>query len=329
MKSDMAPARPTLRDVGALLRQADVHARQAMAVAALIRQHLLPDHVHALREDDLSLTGGFVESLAARLAEALTGDAGFADALARNAVLAHAPTARLLLARAIEVRLNRQSGVIGLLTPELPPRIESQVADAQDELSEAAMATIIAQSRFLSRAQSFAIDIDELPPETLHGLVRLCVAWLQDVVDADPLALKSAADSLLQAFDERRTRPHRLMRFCHLFELPRSSGDWALAENGPSLTMAMLERAAGLTAETLFDMVRDPGLARLGVVLRACEIDGDVAARLLEGFAALASLRPDDLPLAADLRTIRVEDAARLVTGWRNMDSLVPQGAAW
>lgn len=329
MKSDMAPARPTLRDVGALLRQADVHARQAMAVAALVRQHLLPDHVQSLREDDLSLTGGFVESLALRLAEALTGDTSLAGSLARNAVLAHAPTARLLLARAIEVRLNRQSGLIGLPTPELPPRIESQVADAQDELSEAAMAVIIAQSRFLSRAHSFAIDIDELPPETLHGLVRLCVAWLQDQIDSDPLALETASDTLLQAFDERRTRPHRLMRFCHLFELPGSSGDWTLAENGPSLTIAMLERRAGLSTEALFDMVRDPGLARLGVVLRACEVDGDVAARLLEGFAALASLRPDDLPPASDLRSIAVEDAVRLVAGWRNIDPFVSQGAAW
>ncbi|WP_146215334.1 hypothetical protein [Blastomonas natatoria] len=325
----MAPSRPTFRDVGALLRQADAHARQAMAVGALVRQHLLPDQAQPLREDDLSLTGGFVESLASRLTEALTGDAGLASQLARNAVLAHAPTTRLLLARAIEVRLNRQSGLIGLPTPELPPRIESQVADAQDELSEAAMAVIIAQSRFLSRAQSFAIDIDELPPETLHGLVRLCVAWLQDQVGADPLLLNTAADALLQAFDERRTRPHRLMRFCHLFELPRTSADWALADTGPSLTMAMLERAAGLSADTLFDMVRDPGLARLAVVLRACGVDGDVTARLLEGVAALASLRPDDLPLAADLRSITVENATRLVAGWRNMDPLVPQGAGW
>jgi hypothetical protein len=329
MKSDMAPARPTLRDVGALLRQADAQARLAMAVPTLVRQHLLPDHAQSLREDDLSLTGGFVESLAARLAEALVGSAECAPDLARHVILGHVPTTRLLLARAIEVRLCRQSQMIGLPTPELPPRVESQVADAQDELAEAAMALIIAQSRFLARAHHFAIDLDELPPETLHALVRLALVWLQDQPENDPVALNRAGDALLAGFDERRGRPHRLMRFCHLFELPRSGDAWALPENGPTLIMAMLERASGLPADLLFDMLRDPDLARFAIVLRACQIDGDIAARLLQGMASLASLRPEDLPPAADLRAIGADDAARLLAGWRNLAPLHQPGPGW
>ena len=329
MSTDMAPARPTLRDVGALLRQADVQARQAMAVPTMVRQQLLPEQAQALREDDLSLTGGFVESLVVQLAKALTGSAELGPDIARHAVLAHAPTTRLLFARAIEARLCRQSSLLGHGTPELPPRVEAQVGDAQDELAEAAMALIIAQSRFLSRAQAFAIDTDELPPETLHGLVRSCLAYLQERPDSDPLELNRAAAAFLQGFDERRGRPHRLMRFCHLFELPRSAEAWSLAENGASLTVAMLERTSGLPADLLFDMLRDADLARLAVVLRACGLETDVAAGLLQGLAALASLRADALPPAADLRALVPEDAARLVAGWRNLDPLAHPGALW
>lgn len=331
MKTDMAPARPALRDGGALLRQAEAQARQAMAVPELVRRHLLPESAHALREDDLSLTGGFVQSIATRLAEAFATAHRSLEAgdLARHVVLRHAPVTRLLHARAIEARLSRHCALIGLNVPELPPRIEAQVADAQDELAEAAMALIIAQSRFLSRAQAFAIDLDELPPEVLHSLVRAALAWLQDLPESDPLALGKASDTLLQGFDERRGRPHRLMRFCHLFALPRAGDDWSLADNGPSLIIAMLERASKLLPDLLFDMLRDPDLARLAVVLRSCAVEPDMAARLLQGFAMLASLRLDDMPTSADLRALSPDDAARLVALWRNLapDSLA--GPAW
>ncbi|WP_152414595.1 hypothetical protein [Blastomonas sp. AAP53] len=316
-----------LRDAGALLRHADAQARQALAVPALVRQRLSPDSAQTLREDDLSLAGGFVDSIARRLAEAL--GAADAAAIARHAVLACPPATRLLYARAIEARLCHQSGLIGLPTAELPPRVEALVGDAQDELAESAMALIIAQSRFVSRAQGFAIDIDELPPEILHALVRLAVAWLQDNDASDPMALRNAADVLLAQFDERRGRPHRLMRFCHLFELPRAGDDWALADNGPSLAIAMLERSSGVAGDLLLDMLRDPDLTRLAVVLRACAIEVNVAARLLQDFAVLASLRVDDLPSAAALRAIASDDAMRIVAGWRNMDPVQTAGPAW
>ncbi len=331
MKTDMAPARPALRDGGALLRQAEMQARQAMAVPALVRQHLLPESAQALREDDLSLMGGFIDSIAARLSEALAvdGDPVEPGDLVRHVVLAHAPTARLVHARAVEARLCRHSGLVGLHVPELPSRIESQVSDAQDELAEAAMALIIAQSRFLSRAQAFALDLDEFPPEILHGLVRLALAWLQGQPGADPLALAGASDALLQGFDERCGRPHRLMRFCHLFALPRAGDDWSLADNGPSLVMAMVERASDLPSDLLFDMLRDPDMARLAVVLRACGLEPDTAARLLQGLAMIASLRVEDVPAAADLRALPSDDAARLLALWRNLapDSL--PGTGW
>ena len=331
MKTDMAPARPALRDGGVLLRQAEAQARQAVAVPALVRQHLLPDSAQALREDDLSLIGGFVDSIAARLAQgfAAGGDSVEAADLATHAVLAHSPTTRLLHARAIEARLCRHTGLVGLHVPELPPRVEAHVGDAQDELAEAAMALIIAQSRFLSRAQAFAIDLDEFPPETLHGLVRLALARLQEQPGNDPLALASAGDALLQGFDERRGRPHRLMRFCHLFALPRAGDDWSLSDNGPSLLMAMLERESDLSADLLFDMLRDPDLARLAVVLRACGVEPDIAARLLQGFAMLASLRAEDVPSAADLRALPVEDAARSLALWRNLAPDIFPGTGW
>ena len=327
MNTDMAPARPSARDVGALLRHADAQARQAMTVPALVRHRLLPDAAQSLREDDLSVAGGFVDAIAIRLADAL----GAADpgALAQHALLACPPAIRLLFARTIEARLCRQSGLIGLAMPEVPPRVEAQVGDAQDELAEAAMALIIAQSRFISRAQGFAIDLDELPPEVLHAVVRMAVVWLQDHDGGDPRALREAADSLLAGFDERRGRPHRLMRFCHLFELPRAGDDWALEENGPSLVMAMLERASGLAGDLLFDMLRDADLARLAVVLRACAIEPEAAARLLQGLAVLASLRADDLPSLAAVRAIPVEDAQRLVAGWRNLAPVQTAGSTW
>jgi len=329
MKTDMAPARPALRDSGALLRQAEAQARQAMAVPALVRQQLIPESAQALREDDLSLTGGFAQSISDRLSHALVGTEAYADDLARHVVLAHAPTTRLLHARAIEARLCGQCARIGLAVPELPPRVETQVGDAQDELAEAAMALIIAQSQFLSRARNFAIDLDEFPPEILHGLVRHALVWLQDNPGSDPVALGKAADALLLGFDERKGRPHRLMRFCHLFTLPRAGDDWALEDNGPSLLMAMLARSSGLPVDLLFDMLRDSDLARMAVILRACHVDADIAARLLQSLAMLALLRPEDLPTAADLRALPSDDAARVLAGWRNLAPDIVPGLAW
>lgn len=331
MNTDMAPARPALRDVGALLRHADEQARLAAAVPVLVRQRLAPDGAAPLREDDLSLTGGFVESIARQMIAAicLQGESALSAAVAHHVVLADSAATRLLFARAIEARLCRSAPLIGLAMAELPPRVEAQVADAQDELAEAAMALIIAQSRFIGNAQGFTIDISELPPETVSGLVQRMLGWLQDQPGADPLALRTAADALLAGFDERRGRPHRLMRFCHLFALPRAADDWSLGQNGPSLVLAMLAKASCMPTEHIVDMVRDPDLARLAVLLRGCGVPLNTATALLEGIALLASLTIDSLPPASSLAAIAQDDAARTVAGWRNLLPVSAPGPVW
>ena len=331
MKTDMAPARPALRDVGALLRHADEQARLAGALPILVRQRLAPDNTTSLREDDLSLAGGFVESIARHLIEALGPLPESPDPamVAQHVVLADSGATRLLHARAIEARLCRNAPLVGLAMAELPPRVEAQVADAQDEMAEAAMALIVAQSRFIGNAQGFSIDLGELPPETVAGLVQRMLAWLQVEFQADPVALRGSADRMLAGFDERRGRPHRLMRFCHLFALPRAADDWSLADNGPSLVFAMLARASSLPVEHVIDMVRDSDLARLSVVLRGCDIVPDTAARLLEGMAMLASLRLENIPSVAALGAIAHDDAARMIAGWRNTLPITSPGPAW
>ncbi len=331
MKTDMAPARPALRDVGALLRHADEQARLAAAMPVLVRQRLAPDGNSVLREDDLSLTGGFVDSVARHLIAALCPQDGFVDpaAIAQHVVLADSAATRLLYARAIEARLCRNAPLVGLAMAELPPRVEDQVADAQAELAEAAMALIIAQSRFVGNAQGFTIELAELPPETLSALVQRMLAWLQDQPGSDPQALRAAADALLAAFDERRGRPHRLMRFCHLFALPRAGDDWSLAQNGPSLVFAMLAKASHLPAEYIMDMARDSDLARLAVVVRSCGVAADTATLLLEGLALLASLGVENLPPASALAAISQDDATRIVAGWRNLLPFDAPGSVW
>lgn len=321
MKNDMAPARPAQRDVGALLRHADEHARAAAAVPALIRQKLSPIGAQALREDDVSLTGGFVEAIARHLHSALCPAELQVDtaSIAQAVILPDAGVMSVIFARAVEARLCANASLAGLAMAELPPRIEAPVGDAQDELAQAAMALIIAQSRFIGNAQGFTLDLSELPPEQVCALVRRMLGWLQDNHAADPRELRSLADTLLNAFDERAGRPHRLMRFCHLFELPRAGDDWSLADNGPSLALAMLARASGLPPEALIDMVRDPDLARLAVVLRACDIMPDTAAKLLAGYALLASHRLDDVATAATLSALSADDCVRLLTSWRNL----------
>lgn len=331
MNTDMAPARPALRDLGAMLRHADEQARLAASVPMLVRQRLVPDGAASLREDDLSVAAAFADSIARQLIEALLPSPGNVDPalVVRDIVLAESAVTRLLYARAIEARLCRNAPMVGLAMAELPPRVEAQVGDTQDELAEAAMALIVAQSRFIGNAQGFALDLSELSPEALSTLVQRMLGWMQDHVQADPVALRSSADSLLAEFDERRGRPHRLMRFCHLFALPRAGDEWALSQNGPSLTFAMLARASGLPAECVIDMVRDAGLARLSVLLRGCAIAPDIAARLIEGMAMLASLRLEDLPSATALGAIGHDDAARMIASWRNQLPLTPPGSSW
>ncbi|MDM7954836.1 hypothetical protein [Blastomonas sp.] len=331
MNTDMAPARPAQRDVGALLRHADEQARAADGVPMLVRQRLVPDIAASLREDDLSVAGGFADSVARQLVEALCppGESVEIAPIVRDIVLADSTVTRLLHARAIEARLCRNAPMVGLAMAELPPRVEAHVGDAQDELAEAAMALIVAQSRFIGNAQSFAIDLSELPPEALSALVRRMLGWMQDHLQASPLALRQKAEALLGQFDERRGRPHRLMRFCHLFALPRAGDTWALSENGPSLIFAMLARASGLPADYIIDMARDADLARLSVLLRGYDVAPDVAARLIEGIAMLASLRLEGLPSAATLAAIVQDDAARMIASWRNQLPLTPLGSVW
>lgn len=331
MNTDIAPARPAPRDVGALLRHADEQARLADGVPMLVRQRLVPDQAAHLREDDLSVAGGFADSVARQLIEAVCPTIDEVDMalVVRDIVLADSSVTRLLYARAIEARLCRNTPMIGLAMAELPPRVEAQVADAQDELAEAAMALIVAQSRFIGNAQSFALDLSELPPETLSALVHRMLGWVQDHLEADPLALRRSADALLAGFDERRGRPHRLMRFCHLFSLPRVGDDWSLSQNGPSLTFAMLARASGLPADYIIDMVRDSDLARLTVLTRGCAIAPDSAAGLIEAMAMLASLRLEGLPSRAALSAIGQDDAARMIAAWRNQLPLAPLGSFW
>lgn len=331
MNTDMAPARPASRDVGALLRHADAQARLAGSVPMLVRQHLIPDGAAHLREDDLSMAGGFADSVARQLVEALCDQTESVDpaCVVSDIVLADSAVIRLLHARAIEARLCRNAPMIGLAMAELPPRVEAQVADTQDELAEAAMALIVAQSRFIGNAQGFTIDLSELPPEALSLLIQRMLGWLQDNVQADPLAVRQAADALLAGFDERCGRPHRLMRFCHLFALPRAGDDWSLSQNGPSLTFAMLARASGLPADCIVDMVRDADLARLSVLVRGCDIAPDIASRLIEGMAMLASLRLEGLPSAGALGAIGQDEAARMIAAWRNQLPLTPLGSFW
>lgn len=321
MKDDMAPARPAERDVGALLRHADAQARVAASVPELIRQRLAPASAVTLRDDDLSLTGGFVEAIARRLTEMLCPHGLALDPalIAQAIVLPDNAAMGLVFARAIEARLCANASLAGLAMPELPPRVETPVSDAQDEMAEAAMALIIAQSRFIANAQGFTLDLAELPPELISALVRRMMGWLQDHHDADPRALRAQADAMLAAFDERQGRPHRLMRFCHLFALPHAGDDWSMAANGPSLVFAMLARASALPAEMLIDMTRDADLARLAVVLRGCGILPDTAAKLLASIALTASLRLDDIPTAATLAAMLPDDAARLLASWRNL----------
>lgn len=331
MNTDMAPARPVPRDVGALLRHADEQARLAAAMPVLVRQRLAPDNAATLREDDLSLTGGFVDSIARLLIEALCAQPDTMDTaiVAQQIVLADHATTRLLYARAIEARVCRNAPLVGLAMAELPPRVEAQVGDAQDELAEAAMALIIAQSRFIGNAHGFTIELSELPPESVSALVQRMLAWLQEQPGADPLALRTAADSLLAGFDERRGRPHRLMRFCHLFALPRTGEDWSLGENGPSLVFAMLAKTSGLPVEYVVDMVRDPDLARFAVLLRGCDVAVDIASRLLEGIALIASTGLDTVPSSRALAAIGHDDAARMVAGWRNLLPTSTFGPMW
>lgn len=331
MNTDMASARPALRDVDALLRHSEEQARLAGAMPVLVRQRLAPDASAALREDDLSLTGGFADAIARHLIDAVCPGPDAVDValVGCDVVLADSAVTRLLHARAIEARLCRNAPLVGLAMAELPPQVEAQVADLQDELAEAAMALIIAQSRFIGNAQGFWIELSEFPPETLNGLVQRMLAWLQGGSDLDPLALRRAADTMLAGFDERRGRPHRLMRYCHLFAMPRAGDDWSLEQCGPSLVFAMLARMSGLPVEHVIDMVRDPDLARLTVLLRACDIRLDAAAGLLEGIALLASLNHESIPSVATLGAIGHDDATRLVASWRNLLPISGPGRGW
>ncbi|WP_373486478.1 hypothetical protein [Blastomonas sp.] len=320
MKTDRTQAFAVTQDDDALLARAAEQATGAAALPVLIRQTLAPATAIALREDDLGLAGGFAASLAEQLHEALWPDQADIDVtqISERVVLQCQATTRLCFARAIEARLCHNAPFIGMLSAELPARVEAEVGDAQDEIAAAAMSVIVAQSRFLANAAAYRIDLDELPPEILAGLVWRMVGWLQTTQGGDPVALRNAAEPLLARFDERLGRPNRMLRFCHLLELPRAGDAWAMADNGPSLLFAMLARTSGLGFDMLIDMARDAGLARLVIVLRACDVPVDKIVQVLADLALLGATPTEALPDSAAVANVTADDAARLVAGWRN-----------
>jgi len=308
-----------------LLAAAADHAARAAGLAQAVHIQAFPNAAPAIRDDDLSLARGFAIALTEAVIAAL-GDAAAtgqgADLLAE--IVIDPVLMRHCHARAVEWRLCRASPMIGLASAELPEIVQQHVGGENGEIAEAAMALLIAQSRFASDAMAYVLDLADLPAELVSYLtwraVRACQA------DRDPLALRAAAERLLIGFDERRGRPLRLARLCHLLAMPGPAEPWDIVRLGPSLTFAMLARASGLDREDIVLMLADGDFARLAVVLRALVIDSDRALALIAALATLAGIAPTALPDPAMFRAIDRDHAAAMVAQWRNGAALARAG---
>lgn len=196
------------------------------------------------------------------------------------------------------------------------------------EVTAAAMALLIAESRRFDRFADPVLARTDLPAELQHRLVWWIAAALRDYMierhDFAPAAadrpIVAAATAMLAAYDEGETLEGRAFALASLLLRHKSLDDAlladAVAEGRLALFAAAIGLRAGIDGAAAWDMVADPSGARLAVLLRAIDCPRETAGEILFRLA-MAHGRSDD-ELAGHL------EAFDLLDGDRARDSLRP-----
>lgn len=319
-----------------LLRDAVRSEEQSAAIPLALQSRIFPESQFVFREDDLAVASTMANHVIEQLRSlfehehntAILPDLFDPQICANPEIISH------IYARAIEARMCRNFPKIANHEAELPQVLQSALDGANAPLIESAMALLASQSRFLSDARGYHLQITEFPPEILALLVwrtvQNCQSRLQDMGQTDAktisaIELRTIAHNILRTSDEAQCRENRIQKF--IYRAVGSDDDDVASEfkdlpsAAPAIWFAKLANDTGLEYSSLIVMANEPGLSRLAVVLRAAQFDADDAIRTLHNLAILSSngLNPwIDSDAYAKLPN---DDACELVARWSNQQS--------
>jgi uncharacterized protein (DUF2336 family) len=302
--------------------------RQRAIMARLLKQ--LVREVEADLRADLFATLGDDAPVALTAALGTTRIEIAAPILARAQVLRDPGLVALLLMRAEEHRIVSGLRRMSAVDPDGAPRHATSIDSADPAGAELEMAVLIAESRRFDRAQDPTISGRDLPADIQHRLVWLVAAALREymigvhemdgaVVDA---AMTRAVAHSLATHDEGGGLDASAMRLARHREGMGTNTDAALYDalraGRLALFVAMLAVRAGIDQHDAFAMVSHPGAERLAVLLRAIDVERDVAALILFDLAAVNGLQESRLAdQVDDFAALRVDEAAAAVRPWQ------------
>ena len=256
------------------------------------------------------------EALQAALTSAHVSIAG--PILARSGVQADPPFVAALIRRTEEHRLarTRGTGEAGLLV-EL-------IRDSDEQVSEQAMAILIAHSRRFDGFGEPVAARTELPAELEHRLAWRIAAALRTYMTERHLVppaladqmLVPAAERLLSDYDEGDSLEARAMRLARRLEQLGRLGDAlierSLTEGSLPLFLAFISVRAGLARDAAWEIVSDPRSRGAPLLLKASGLEREQAASILLGLAAFEDEVPAQLDLFDVTSTAEAREALRL-----------------
>ena len=298
---------------------ADIRLPQPLRLTEWQRATVAALAARIIRGVEDELRTSLADSAAARANQALHAALTSAHVAIAGPILersgAHAdpPFVAALIRRSDEHRLAR-TGSAGA-----PTLLQELIGDADEQVSEQAMAILIAHSRRFDGFGEPVAARTELAAELEHRLAwRVAAALRAYMIDlhsipsqiADEI-LVPAAERLLGDYDEGDSLEARCMRLVRrLSELGRLEDDMlkrTLTEGSLPLFLAAIAVRAGLHRDAAWEIVSDPSGRGSALLLKACAVEREQAASILLGLAA----SEDRIAAQLDLFDATSAEAAR------------------
>jgi len=302
--------------------------RQRVIMARLLKQ-VVGDVEADLRADLLAIWGDEIPlQLAAVLGTARVEIAG--PILARANLLRDAQFVRLLLDRAEEHRIVSALRRMSSVDPEGTPQGALGFDSADTDGAALEMAVLIAESRRFDRAQDPVLVARDLPADVQHKLLWSVAAALRDYIignhglaaaQVDPVIIRAAMRGLAN-HDEGEGLDSVTERLARYREARGQGTDQALYNalraGRFTLFVAMLAVRARIDRQDAFAMASDAHMERLTILLRAIDVERDMAASILSDLAVVNGLSEARLAdQIDDFSALRSDEAKEALQPWQ------------
>ena len=276
------------------LHQALARADRRLVAIVPVLAHVLaaaPDAMFS--QSVVARLRAMLADLARQLIAAAQGDPGapvddgLPDRLAANLAECSA-LLRHLHAVALEWHMTERLAALQGLDPVLSPLVQALVASDEADMAACAMHLLAAQARFGQHLRRMQFPLGELPPDVLHGVLRVLRAHLavlaQEGGGDEALAETIAAEAEARVrggYNESATR----LGLCARVSTGLGGGAMAaldLPHAGLALFATTLALATGQSRESCVLATQEGQTARLMLALRAAGLkDAGVVAALV------------------------------------------------